>query len=452
MRFTTEQFVDFYLCETKPLKTITPNVPCTTNLMGTYPGLDSFRMAQVLDVVSWDNYPQWTGTEKDIEKGIEASFTHDLNRSFKGKPFMLMESSPSATNWRPVAKLHRPNVHMLQSMQAVAHGSDTVQYFQFRKGRGSAEKFHGAVVDHEGSENTRVFRDVAEVGKRLAGMDPILGTGTPAETALVYDWQNRWALEDAKGFLQNKTGYNNTIKKHYGVFWQKGVPVDIIDSSLIVKPGNLDKYRLIVAPMLYMLRPGVADAIAGFVRRGGTFVASYITGQVDESDLCFTGGFPGPLRSTLGIWCEEIDALYPEDRNSLLWNGKSYEAFDLCELIHAEGADVLGTYGSDFYAGQPALTVNKTGNGRAYFIAARTDEVFLKDFYHKLIAEAGIKHSLKAELPKGVTAQIRSDGETDYIFIMNFTPLETQVDCGAEGIKKLSPYECVIVERKSVNG
>jgi len=302
-------------------------------------------------------------------------------------------------------------------------------------------------VDHEGSENTRVFRDVAEVGKRLAGMDAIVGTGTPAQTAVVYDWQIRWALEDVQGFLHNKTGYDRTVKQHYGILWQQGVPADVIDSSLVAKPGNLDKYRLIIAPMLYLLRPGVAEAIAGFVRRGGIFVATYITGQVDENDLCFTGGFPGPLRDTLGVWCEEVDALYPEDRNSLVWNGKSYEAFEFCDLIHAKGAEVLGTYGSDFYAGRPALTVNRTGEGRAYFIAARTGEDFLNDFYRTLIGEAGIKRPFEAELPKGVTAQTRSDGKTDYIFIMNFTPSATKVDCGAQGIKNLAPYECIILAK-----
>jgi beta-galactosidase len=228
------------------------------------------------------------------------------------------------------------------------------------------------------------------------------------------------------------------------------VPVDIIDSSLIVQPGGLDKYRLIVAPMLYMLRPGVAEAVNAFVERGGAFVATYITGEVDENDLCFTGGFPGPLRKTLGVWCEETDALYPEERNSLIWNGKSYEVFDFCELIHAEGAEILGTYGSDFYAQRPALTVNKIGGGKAYFIAARTGEDFLNDFYNKLIGESELKRPFKAELPNGVSAQTRSDGKTDYIFIMNFTPSEAKVDCGeAEGIKNLAPYECVIVERST---
>jgi beta-galactosidase len=188
------------------------------------------------------------------------------------------------------------------------------------------------------------------------------------------------------------------------------------------------------------------QAIDSFVQRGGTFAATYICGQVDENDLCFLGGFPGPLRGTLGIWCEEVDALYPEDCNSLNWNGKNYAVHDLCELIHAESAQTLGTYGSDFYAGQPALTVNNVGKGKAYFIAARTGADFIKDFYQMLVKESGVKRAFQAELPKGVTAQVRSDGKTDYVFLMNFNPSPVLVNCGEQGEKNLSPFECVILE------
>ncbi|MDR1175237.1 MAG: beta-galactosidase [Treponema sp.] len=452
-RFTTEQFVDFYLHETAPLKEITPAVPCTTNLMGTYPGIDYFRLAEVLDLVSWDNYPQWTGGPKDIEIGIRTSFAHDLTRSLKGKPFMLMESSPSATNWRPVAKLHRPNVHMLQSMQAVAHGSDTVQYFQFRKSRGASEKFHGSVVDHEGTENTRVFRDVAAVGERLKTMDAVIGTGTPSAVAVIYDWHVRWALEDVKGFLQKNTRYQEAVIDHYRAFWQLGIPVDIIDQSIIGQSiagqsRGLEGYDLVIAPMLYLLRPGFAEAVDGFVKNGGVFAATYGTGWAGESDLVFRGGVPGPLRKCLGVWCEEIDALYPEDRNSILWEGRRYEAFDFCELIHAESAEVLGTYGSDFYAGRPALTVNRCGSGRAFFIAARTGQDFLGDFYARLSRECGVKPALENPLPSGVTAQVRSGGGSEHIFVMNFTPEKKTVDPGAPGKKELEPYETWIIERK----
>ncbi|MDR3276865.1 MAG: beta-galactosidase [Treponema sp.] len=440
-RFTSEQFVDFYLHETAPLKKITPDVPCTTNLMGTYPGIDYFRLAEVLDVASWDSYPQWTGVD-DTGLGARTAFMHDLTRSLKDKPFMLMESSPSATNWRPVAKLHRPNVHMLQSMQAVAHGADTVQYFQYRKSRGGPEKFHGAIIDHEGSEHTRVFRDAAAVGERLKGMDAIVGADTPARTAIIYDWQVRWSLDDVKGLLQDKTNYEETVIGHHRAFWKLGIATDIIDST-----RSFDKYDVLIAPMLYMLRPGVAERIDAFVERGGTFVATYVTGYADEHDLTHLGGFPGPLRKTLGIWCEEIDALFPGDENSIVWAGKPYRVFDLCELIHGEGAETLAAYGGDFYAGEPALTVNRRGKGKAYFIAARSGDDLLDDFYGMIARDAGLERAVEGPLPWGVSARVRDNGEQKFLFVMNFThePKELTI---AQGEKmSLAPFETKIVER-----
>ncbi|MDR0908581.1 MAG: beta-galactosidase, partial [Spirochaetaceae bacterium] len=277
-RFTSDQYIDFYRWETAPLKKITPDVPCTTNFMGTYLGFDQFALAREMDAVSWDNYPNWRGTEEDAWEGMRVSFVHDLNRSLKGKPFMMMESSPSATNWQSVSKLRAPGMHALQSLQAVAHGSDSVQYFQFRKGRGGSEMYHGAVVGHEGSERaprTRVYREVAELGARLKTLDGVVGCSTPAEVALVYDWENAWAIDDARGFLQKNTAYDRTVLEHYQAFWAQAVPVDIIDSTC-----SLDGYRLVVAPMLYMLRGDFAERIAAFVRAGGTFVATYISGYV----------------------------------------------------------------------------------------------------------------------------------------------------------------------------
>jgi beta-galactosidase len=441
-RFTTEQFVDFYLHEIKPMREYTPGIPCTTNLMGVYPGIDYYRLAEVLDVVSWDNYPRWTGTDKDIEIGSFAAFNHDLTRGLKGKPFILMESCPSATNWQAVPKLRRPGVNMLQSLQAVAHGSDTVMYFQFRKSRGSCEKFHGAVVDHQGTENTRTFGDVTEVGKYLENLDALIGTDTPAKVAIIFDWNVRWALNDAKGFLQQKTDYEGTVISHYRAFWNRGIPVDVIDST-----RSFDKYDILISPMLYLLRDGVAGRINTFVERGGVYIATYATAYVNNTDLCFLGGFPGPLKESLGIWNEEIDALFPEDRNSITWQGKTYPTFDLCELIHAEGAETLAVYGSDFYAGRPALTVNKKGKGKAYYIAARTGDDFLEDFYRTITADTGVKPPLEKPLPKGVNVQIRSDGLTDFLFFMNFTPETQIVDTDDSGIVELVPFGSYILER-----
>jgi beta-galactosidase len=156
---------------------------------------------------------------------------------------------------------------------------------------------------------------------------------------------------------------------------------------------------------------------------------------VNDTDLCFTGGFPGPLKEVLGVWAEELDALFPEDRGSLCWNGKAYATHDLCELIHARGAEVLAGYTSDFYAGTPALTRNRFGKGRAYFIAARTDADFLRDFYAMALSEAGVKPLLDSPLPHGVTVQARSGGGETHLFLLNFTPEEKTVDVRGHAVR-----------------
>lgn len=422
-RFVTDQTVDFLKHEIKPLKDINSELPVTTNLMGTYNGLNYWKLAEVLDVISWDNYPQWHNNAGDALLASDISFVHDINRSLKnGKPFMLMESTPSMTNWQPVSKLKRPGMHYLSSIQAVAHGSDSVQYFQWRKSRGSSEKFHGAVVDHCGHENTRVFKDVTDVGNTLEKFDEILGTTTKPEVAIIFDWENRWAMNDAQGPRNSGLKYEETVKAHYRPFWNSGVSVDIIDMDC-----DFSKYKVLVAPMLYMVRTGTGERIEKFVENGGIFIATYWSGIVDENDLCFLGGFPGPLRKVLGIWSEEIDSLYDGDVNALAFNDRTdlqlkgkYEVVELCDLINLEGAEVLASYEHDFYAGRPALTVHKFGKGKAYYIAPRTKDDFLQDFYSNLIHVEGIKKTLNTKLPGGVTAQLRTDGKNDFVFLMNF--------------------------------
>lgn len=421
-RFVTDQTVDFCRHEIESVKFANPELPATTN-MHMIEGLDYRKFADLLDVVSWDAYPTWHDGKDDSGLAASVAFYHDLYRSLKRKPFLLMESTPSLTNWQPVSKLKRPGMHRLSSLQAIAHGSDSVQYFQWRKSRGSSEKFHGAVVDHVGHEHTRVFQDVAGLGASLAALSEIAGTSTPAESAILFDWDNRWAVKDAQGPRNMGIKYEDTVLAHHRAFWKQGVATDVIGSE-----DDFSPYKLIVAPMLYLCREETGRRLERFVENGGTLVTTYWSGIVDEHDLCHLDGFPGPLRKTLGIWAEEIEGLYDGETNGLvlpagnvLGLGGSYQSHELCELVHAETAEVLGVYADDFYAGRPALTVNRLGQGRAYYMATRLKDDFLADFYTAVVREAGVARALEAALPQGVTAQLRTDGETDYVFVMNFS-------------------------------
>ncbi len=424
-RFVTDQTVDFMRHEIEPLRRLTPGIPITTNMMGTYPGLNYWKFRDVCDVVCWDSYPGWH-TESEMKTASWTAFVHDLNRSLKRRPFLLMESTPSQVNWQQVSPLKRPGLHRTASLQAVAHGADAVMYFQWRKSRGSAEKFHGAVVDHVGHEHTRVFQEVAALGADLKKLDGLVGASNPVETAIIYDWENGWALEAEQGPRNTNKDYARTCSRDfYDPLWKHHVPVDIIDMDQELAP-----YRLVIAPMLYMVRPGVAQRLQTFVERGGTLVTTYFSGLVNESDLCFLDGFPGPLKPVLGIWAEETDVL-PDDREQMVVPAAGhplglkarYAARHYCDLIHVKGDQVrvLATYGRDFYAGRPALTVNPLGCGQAYYIASRNDQRFCDDFMAGLIRQLKLRRNWAGTTPPGVSVQRRNNGKQDFLFFLNFT-------------------------------
>jgi beta-galactosidase len=426
-RFVDFQSLDFFKAESAPLRALTPKVPITVNMMGTFPGLDYWNWAPHVDLISWDSYPRWhNADEDDAAEGSRTAFVHDLNRSLKGRSFLLMESTPSQVNWQPVNRLKKPGMHRLSSLQAIAHGSDSVMYFQWRAGRGGSEKFHGSVVDHSGSADTRVFREVAALGEELKGLGDAAGLPIPAKAAVVYDWDNRWAIDDFQGFSRPERNYERACVEFHRALWKRSIACDLPNQD-----QDFSKYSLVAAPWLYLLHGETAGRLETFVKGGGVLVLSYLSGMVDVSDRCFQGGFPGPLRALAGVWAEELDCLWPGQSNRALpapgqdigLSGE-YAIDTFCGIVRPEGCDVLAVYGNDWYSGRPVLTRNRFGKGLVYYLAARADQRFMDDLMAQAAKDAGIESAWPEPLPEGVNAQLRTDGTTSFTFLMNFNDHE----------------------------
>ena len=406
-RFNSESLLNAFRLEYDAIHAITPDIPITTNLMGTYQPLDYQMWGKYMDFISWDNYPS---NETPLE---ETAMRHDLMRGAKqGKPFALMEQTPSVTNWLPYNMLKRPGVMRLWSYQAVAHGADTVMFFQMKRSIGACEKYHGAVIDHVGNENTRVFREVTELGTELEKLgSQTLGARTDAKAAIVFDWDNWWGISYSAGpsiYLD----YCQEVLHYYKALHNKNIPVDMIGVE-----NDLSKYSLVIAPVLYMVKGNYDEKIRAFVKNGGRFLTTFFSGYVDEHDLVTIGGYPGKLRDILGIWVEEEDALPKEMENSFSYQGKTYPAKMLCDLLHTEGAQALTSYEKDFYAGMPVLTKNAFGKGYGYYVATSSDDAFYEDYLSEICAEAGITPIM--DTPATVEVTMRSNANGSFVFLLN---------------------------------
>ena len=433
-RFNSDSILECFILERDAVKKNTPKIPVTTNLMGCYQPLDYQKWGKEMDFVSWDSYPTF-GSEYSHN-----AMYHDVMRGVKqGKPFALMEQTPSVSNWHPYCALKRPGVMRLLSYQAMAHGGDTVMFFQMRRSIGACEKYHGAVIDHVGTENTRVFREIAALGKELKELgDRTLGGRTPAKAAIVFEWDNWWATDLSAG-PSNAINYCDEVHEYYHTLLKMHIPVDMVGVE-----DDISGYKLLIAPMLYMCKDGFDEKVRSFVKNGGTFVTTYFSGYVEDHDLVITGGYPGRLRDILGIWVEESDALPLEEtaaKHTFHYENETYPAKIMCDLLHLEGAESLGEYDNDFYAGMPAVTVNSFGKGKAYYVATRSEEEFYFTLFERILKEQGIEPVVTGDFETCIEATVRENEKGKYLYLLNHGESADSVTLKQGGTDIISGWE-----------
>lgn len=420
-RFQSDSMLECFKIERDVIRNYTPTIPITNNIMGLYQELDYFKWAKEMDIVSWDNYPS-------IDTPVSlTAMTHDLMRGLKdGKPFMLMEQTPSQQNWQAYNSLKRPGVMRLWSYQAISRGADTVLFFQLRRSQGATEKFHGAVISHAGHENTRVFKETSALGSELKELsDRIIDAKTEAKVAIIFDWENRWALDLSSG-PSTALNYVKEVHKYYDAFYKNNIQVDMIGTET-----DISKYDIVIAPVLYMVKENDEKKIEQFVKAGGTFITTFFSGIVNESDLVTLGGYPGKLRHLLGIWVEEIDALHPDQHNTIIMKKEiqslkgSYTCNILFDLLHSEGAEIIAAYGNDFYKGMPIVTKNSFGKGNAWYVASSPDQEFVEGLMMHITSEKDIEPIVKAD--PGIEVSKRIKDNQEFIFVLNHNADERNI-------------------------
>ncbi|MCR5716802.1 MAG: beta-galactosidase [Lachnospiraceae bacterium] len=458
MRFVTDSTASCFQNEYDVLKSYNPEIPILTNMSGFIKKLDQFTMAKHLDMIGWDNYP-WPD-----DPPYFVAMKHDIMRGLKGgQSFVLTEQSPNQQNWQPYNRLKRPGEVRMLSYQAMAHGADTCLFFQMRQSIGGQEKFHGALISHAGRDDTRVFRECTALGEELERIgDAFLTARSRAKAAILFDWNNWWALELASGPSKD-LDYLKTVSTYYETLFRQNIAVDFVPFD-----ADLSSYQLVVAPMLYMCRGDIAERITDYVRGGGIFVTTELCGIADENDRCVYGEYPGKFKDVLGLRVEETDALRPYEHNTLVLTAEGKKHFAgasaagastagerdhaapplpdqapcgfLCDLIHADlGAKVLAGYGEDFYAGMPAICVNSYGNGEAYYIGTAPEQEFLDALMENICASAGLCAPYRFE--EGIEMTIRDGKEGPVLFIMNHAGDKRWVDLGKDRYRLLTTGE-----------
>ena len=434
-RFTSDALLELYVMERDIIKAAGATQPVSTNFMGAFPPLDYWRWAQEVDVITDDCYPD----PNDPESFRAAAFARDLMRSLKpGTPWLLMEQSTGALNWRHTNAPKAPGQMAALSAQAVGHGADGIMFFQWRQARRGSEKFHSAMLPQAGTE-TRIWREVTGLGATLAKL-PVMASDSQARVAVVFDWENWWALAHPDHPVQ--LDYAHLVQRWYAALHTQHVSIDFVQPT-----SDLTHYGLVIVPHLYLLTDAGARNLSSYAAQGGHLFVSAFTDVVDQDDAFRDGGFLMGLRDALGITVEEFGALVPPTAASAASSagasvlaqppvsgpGQAHSNVStsfgdlrgeyLAEEIHPQGADVIGTFTDGRLAGHPALTRKTHGTGTGTYLATIPDDAGMRAVSRWALQEAGLSPEIQ-----GLSPWVEAARRGDVLTLINHGTEKQSVD------------------------
>ncbi|MGK5675599.1 beta-galactosidase [Micromonospora sp. URMC 106] len=231
-------------------------------------------------------------------------------------------------------------------------------------------------------------------------------------------------------FFQWRASRADRLGALHEALWRAGITADVVHPS-----ADLARYRLVLAPTLYLVRDAHAEALRDFVEAGGTALVTYFSGIVDEHDHIRLGGYPGAFRELLGVRVEEFFPLRAGERVTLD-DGSTADVWT--EWLHAEGAHVLAAYADGPLPGVPALTRHAVGAGAAWYVGTRLDAAATDRLVARLVAEAGVRPAARA--PVDVEVVRRRDGDRSWLFVVNHTDADARLD--VTGVELLTGRPC----------
>lgn len=411
MRFISDTWADYQQNQIDAIRKYPdPRQFITTNFMGFFEGFDQYVVSRALDLAAWDDYVGEGQVNPDMN-----GLTHDLNRGLKHKNFWVMETQPGAVNWAGVNNFLNRGEARAMAWQAIGHGADAVEYWQWRSALNGQEEYHGTLVGPDGTpvpfynEVKEIGQDFSKIGSEFRDTRPV------SQVALLYSYDSRWAID----FQRHTDKYNQLeiLRDYYAALRKRAQSVDVVNPY-----SKLDGYKLVVAPDLNVIPQDLAQHLLDYVSLGGNLVLGPRSGMKDQYNALLTQRQPGFLVPGLGGRVEQYYALLKDVPVSGTWGDGNATIW--AERLTAETPDaqVLLRYGASngWLDGHPAVITHKYGKGSITYIGALLDPNLMSKAADWMIAQSGVTPAF-GPVPDGIYVS-RREGQGKTIFVMvNFT-------------------------------
>lgn len=378
----------------------------TGNFMGFFDGFDHYEITEPLTFASWDDYVG-SGHVDAAYNGL----SHDLTRGFKRENFWVIETQPGAVNWASINNFLNRGEARAMAWQAIGHGADDVNYWQWRSALNGQEELHGFLVGPDGTP-VPFLDEVSQTAAEFSRVQSYFRDTVPvSQVALLYSYDSHWAIQ----FQKHTEKYDDIklLESYYSALRQIAQSVDVVSAY-----APLDGYKLVAAPSLNVLPKVLADHILEYVRNGGHLVLGPRSGMKDEFNGLLPQRQPGYLVDALGARVEQYYALEKNVPVSGAWGvGEATIWAEQLKTNASDGATLL-TYGKSngWLDNQPAVVTRIYGKGRITYIGAVLDDKLMSAAATWLTGKSGVT-PVFGPVPEGVEVS-RRVGPGKRVFVL----------------------------------
>lgn len=443
--FHSDLIVDFAKNQVDVIREKAPNQFITHNYMGFSDVVNYYELGELMDFVCHDQYPLGYWYEGGRCANYDLAAQLDVIRSFKKKPFWIMEQEAGTTGWGRMGRLPKPGQIPMWSLQTIAHGADAVLFFRWRACTMGTEQYWHAILPHSG-EPGRTYNEISEMISKVTGvMDEITDSMPENEVGIIYSYRQNYAFQiqtQCDGF-----SYLPQLQKYYKMFYDKNISVDFLPEN-----SELSGYKVVVAPLIYLMNEELEARMEKYVREGGNLVLTLRSGVKDDNNICMTdGALPGKLSKLGGCKVLDYDPLGNVSVD-VEWGKENCKGTHWADIIIPdEDTTVLAKYASEFYAGEAAVTRHTYGLGNCWYVGTEGNDE-LNDLLVKDIIECS-KINSGFNLCDGIEVTSRVKGGKKFVFVINHTDKEQKYSAIAGKLRAgdtagvLKPFEVHILEQ-----
>jgi len=446
-RFASDEVVRFNRMQVDIIRQTSPGRPIAHNFMQLFTEFDHYRVADDLDIATWDSYPlgaleeQWFDPEvkaKWLRTGHPdlAAFNHDVYRGMSTLPFWVMEQQPGPVNWANWNPAPLPGMVRLWSWEAFAHGAGCVSYFRWRQAPFAQEQMHAGLntpdnrLDIGGNEARQVAEEIRAVQRHLVNAGSTQHSRAK-RVAMVWDYTSKWVFEihpQGQDFHYPRFAF-----EYYSALRSLGLDVDIVPVD-----AKLDGYPMIVIPPLPIVPDDLAVQLTRLAAADTQIVIGPRTGSKTANLTIPAELPPGNLTSLLPIRVWRVESIRPNVTEPVD-GGTARHWRDFVEA----GEDV--NIDARFSDGLPAVL----RHGGVRYLASLFDAPLTQSIFQQAAAAAGLETTC---LPEGV--RVSHWGHLTYVVNYGPTPYDMSLADEASvdfiiGERCVAPQQLAVFRRSA---